>query len=267
MRQWGSWEIDEDIKAIIGYVGTVITILLFLAPVKTFIRISKDRSTTEFSSFPYLSTYVNCWLWVLYAFFTGGVVASLVTNGAGAGLSIIYLLVFLYYSAGDRSVLCAQVVVGTGFLLSSVGIVLLYEQDDYFQGQKLSTFYYGLMAGTASICMYGSPLVILRQVIQRKSSEYLPILVCMTGLFASSSWVAFGVYIGDLFITVPNSCGAFLGVIQIFVWWLYSKPPKDPFDIGSDSQDGFMRKSVKAKTSLQAPDDDDYDGFVVRPSQ
>jgi len=252
MRQWGTWDIDDNIKSIIGYVGTVITILLFLAPVKTFIRISKDRSTTEFSSFPYLSTYVNCWLWVFYAFFTGGVVASLVTNAAGAGLSIIYLLVFTYYCAGDRSELLAQAVVGTGFLVLTVGLILMYDQDDYFQGQKLSTFYYGLMAGAASIFMYGSPLVILRQVIRRKSSEYLPILVCLMGLFASSSWVAFGFYIGDPFITLPNSVGAILGVIQVFVWWLYSKPPKETFDIISDSQDGYLR---------------DYDGFMVRPSQ
>jgi solute carrier family 50 protein (sugar transporter) len=241
VRVWGTWDIDDDIKSGLGYFGVFISICLFLAPVKTFMRIHREHSTTEFSSVPYLSTFMNCWLWVFYAWFTGGVIASLITNLAGGGLASIYLAIFIYYCAGDREDLIARVAIGAGVLLLVLGLVWFYDQDNYFQGGKLSSFYFGLFAGMGSVAMYGSPLAIIRLVIKSRSSEFLPILVVLTGVLTSSSWTAYGLYLGDPWITFPNGLGALLGCIQVIVWWIYRDGPPDDINYNEISQDGFMK--------------------------
>ena len=58
---------DDPIGQAIGWVGTAMAIFLFLAPLPTMRKVSRARSTLEFSATPFLVSTLNCGLWSVYA--------------------------------------------------------------------------------------------------------------------------------------------------------------------------------------------------------
>ncbi|KAK6936719.1 SWEET sugar transporter [Dillenia turbinata] len=54
----------------------------------------------------------------------------------------------------------------------------------------------------ASVAMYGSPLVAVKQVIQTKSVEFMPFYLSFFSFLASSLWMAQGLLSHDLFLAV-----------------------------------------------------------------
>ncbi|KAG0500923.1 hypothetical protein HPP92_000995 [Vanilla planifolia] len=79
----------------------------------------------------------------------------------------------------------------------------------------------GFAASIFSICMYASPLSIMRLVIQTKSVEYMPFLLSLFSFLCGSSWFVFGLLGRDPFIIVPNGCGAALGAAQLVLYAIY----------------------------------------------
>ncbi|MFS7950558.1 putative SWEET sugar transporter [Helianthus anomalus] len=66
----------------------------------TFIQIVKKGAVEQFSPVPYLATFVNCGIWVLYGLPMVHPDSLLVITIKGTGLFIetVYLLLFLIYS-------------------------------------------------------------------------------------------------------------------------------------------------------------------------
>eukprot|EP00897_Mesotaenium_endlicherianum_P005931 jgi/Mesen1/5366/ME000268S04565 len=96
------WEVQPQVEATLGLIGTLAAILLFVAPLKTFRRIAASRSVEDFSAFPYVSALLNCSTWVLYAlpFVTPQRTSPLVTNALGMVFQLAYLAVYIRHAAG-----------------------------------------------------------------------------------------------------------------------------------------------------------------------
>ncbi|GMP40136.1 hypothetical protein CsSME_00010698 [Camellia sinensis var. sinensis] len=56
----------ESLSFYVGVIGNIISVLLFLSPLGTFLRIVKHQSTEEFESFPYICTQLSSTLWTYY---------------------------------------------------------------------------------------------------------------------------------------------------------------------------------------------------------
>ncbi|KAK4431356.1 Bidirectional sugar transporter SWEET3 [Sesamum alatum] len=59
----------------------------------------------------------------------------------------------------------------------------------------------------ASVAMYGSPLVVAKQVIQTKSVEFMPFYLSFFSFLASSLWMAYGLLSHDRFLASTNLVG------------------------------------------------------------
>ncbi|PQQ00218.1 bidirectional sugar transporter SWEET17 isoform X3 [Prunus yedoensis var. nudiflora] len=72
----------EGLILFVGVIGNIISVLMFLAPVGTFWRIVKHRSTEDFESLPYVCTFLNSFLWTYYGIIrpAGGLLVATV-NG------------------------------------------------------------------------------------------------------------------------------------------------------------------------------------------
>ena len=69
--------------------------------------------------------------------------------------------------------------------------------------------------------MYASPLAIVGLVIRTKSVEFMPLPITITGTMCSFIWGSYGLYVGDMYITICNVAGAFLGLVQLAVYAQY----------------------------------------------
>jgi len=228
-RTWGSWEINDGVKLSVGTVAMILSFCLFASPAKTFVRIYKERSTSEFSSFPYQMTFFNCTLWILYTFYEGSLLSATITNCVGLGVELFYLAMFVNYATERRKfflqMLSGVVLVGVVMAVISVpsltGVAVTSEQN-------VPAFTLGLLATVVNILMYGAPLTVIATVIRTRSVEYMPFLLSFFTLINSCMWLTYGIYVGDIWVSIPNASGVILGIIQLVIYAVYSNA--EPYD-------------------------------------
>ena len=72
----------------------------FLIGRPTFIGIYKKKTVEQYSPIPYLATFVNCMLWVVYGmpFIHPHSILVVTINGAGFFIELLFLILFVIYS-------------------------------------------------------------------------------------------------------------------------------------------------------------------------
>ncbi|CAL4946307.1 unnamed protein product [Urochloa decumbens] len=203
-----------------GVSGNVIALFLFLSPVVTFWRIIRKRSTEDFSGVPYNMTLLNCLLsaWYGLPFVSPNNILVTTINGTGSLIEAIYVVIFLIFA--ERRIRLRML--GLLGIVTSIfaAVVLISLLALHGNGRKI---FCGLAATIFSICMYASPLSIMRLVIKTKSVEFMPFLLSLSVFLCGTSWFIYGLLGRDPFIIIPNGCGSVLGLTQLVLYAIYRK--------------------------------------------
>ncbi|XP_073042268.1 bidirectional sugar transporter SWEET4-like [Primulina eburnea] len=213
-------------RTIIGIIGNVISFGLFISPAPTFKRIWQNKSTEEFHPYPYLLCVLNCLFWVFYGLPVVHPDSTLVItiNGIGLALELIYLTIFFAYTSKRNRKIIGAFLLGEAALVGTIAAVTLL---CFHTHSKRSTFV-GIICVLAGIMMYGSPLSIIKKVVQTKSVEFLPFWLCLAGFVNGIVWFTYAnLKTLDLYIATGNGIGAVLGLVQLSVYAyykLYGKP-------------------------------------------
>ncbi|XP_020410006.1 bidirectional sugar transporter SWEET17 isoform X3 [Prunus persica] len=220
----------EGLIIFIGVIGNIISVLMFLAPVGTFWRIVKHRSTEDFESLPYVCTFLNSFLWTYYGIIrpAGGLLVATV-NGFGVVVEIIYLILFLVYAPAKMRAKTA-ILIGTldvGFLVAAILATWLALQGE----TRIDAL--GFICAGLNIIMYGSPLVAMKTVITTKSVEYMPFFLSFFFFLNGGVWTLYAWLIRDVFLGVPNGIGFLLGTTQLVLYAIYrNAKPADNISSG-----------------------------------
>ncbi|XP_006645124.1 bidirectional sugar transporter SWEET1a [Oryza brachyantha] len=201
-----------------GVSGNVIALFLFLSPVVTFWRIIRKRSTEDFSGVPYNMTLLNCLLsaWYGLPFVSPNNILVTTINGTGSVIEAIYVVIFLIFAERKTRLKMMGLLGIVTSIFTMVVLVSLLALHG--QGRKL---FCGLAATIFSICMYASPLSIMRLVVKTKSVEFMPFLLSLSVFLCGTSWFIYGLLGRDPFIAIPNGCGSFLGLMQLILYAIY----------------------------------------------
>lgn len=214
---------NPQIEAALGFAGTCAAVLLFIAPWKTFQRIITNKSTEEFPSFPYVSTLLNCSVWVFYCLpsITPNRPSPLVTNLIGLVFQTGYLFVFVKYARDKaKAQVQIQLAVYAVFMVLFVSSILL------FLPATSRSFVVGLFATVFTVVMFGAPLSALAVVLRTRSVEFMPLSLSLMGFSCSATWTLYGLYVQDIFVIVPNVLGMILGIIQLAIYFSVSSSQK-----------------------------------------
>jgi len=203
---------------VFGIFGNVTALFLFLSPMITFHRIIKSRSTEEFSGVPYVSTLMNCLLsgWYGMPFISPNNLLVSTINFTGAGIELVYVLMFLYYAPKK-----IKAKIFTLFALVIAAFAAIALVSVFALHGSTRKLFCGVAATIFSICMYASPLSIMRLVIKTKSVEFMPFFLSLFVFLCGTSWFIFGLLGGDPFVSVPNGFGCFLGTLQLILYFIY----------------------------------------------
>ncbi|KAF3329316.1 bidirectional sugar transporter SWEET1a [Carex littledalei] len=223
---------------IFGILGNATALFLFLSPMVTFRRIIRSRSTEDFSGVPYNMTMLNCLLsaWYGLPFISPNNILVSTINGTGTVIEAIYVIIFLIFAPPKLRRKMFGLLMLVISIFSTVALVSLLA----LHGQSRKLFC-GLAATIFSICMYASPLSIMRLVIKTKSVEYMPFLLSLFVFLCGTSWFIYGLLGRDPFIAVPNGCGSFLGALQLILYAIYRNNKGN--EIGAN--DGAKDSSVE----------------------
>ncbi|XP_050373626.1 bidirectional sugar transporter SWEET17 [Argentina anserina] len=208
------------LSSYIGVIGNLISVLMFLAPVYTFSRIIKNRSTEEFESLPYVCTFLNCFLWTYYGIIKPGAYLVSTINGFGLLVEIVYISLFLTYATANKR---ANTVMWIGILdvgcpAAAILVTWLALKGDV----RINAI--GFLGAGLNIIMYASPLSAMKTVVTTKSVEYMPFWLSFFFFLNGGVWLFYAWLQQDYFLGVPNGMGFLLGAVQLILYWIYTKP-------------------------------------------
>ncbi|XP_027339099.1 bidirectional sugar transporter SWEET3-like [Abrus precatorius] len=213
----------ETLRLAVAVLGNAASVSLYAAPMVTFKRVIRKKSTEEFSCIPYIIGLLNCLLFTWY----GLPVVSykwenfpLVTvNGVGIVLELSYVLIYFWYASPKGKVKVAMTTVPVLLVFCITAVVSAFAFHDNRQ-RKLLVGSFGL---GVSVAMYASPLVVMKKVMQTKSVEFMPLPLSTCSFLASMLWLTYGILIRDIFVAGPSVIGVPLAILQLVLHCKYRK--------------------------------------------
>ncbi|KAK9926359.1 hypothetical protein M0R45_023593 [Rubus argutus] len=211
----------DAVRTVVGIIGNVISLFLFLSPVPTFHRIRKKGSVEQYSPVPYLATLVNCMVWTLYGLPIVHPDSTLVwtINGSGIIIEVAYITLYLIYSDKKKRLMVLLVVLVE---IIFTGVVTLLVVTLVHTHTKRSLVV-GIIAIAFNIMMYAAPLTVMKLVITTKSVEYMPFFLSFASFANGLAWTAYALIRFDPFITIPNGLGTVFGLAQLILYATYYK--------------------------------------------
>ncbi|XP_022953383.1 bidirectional sugar transporter SWEET15-like [Cucurbita moschata] len=202
-----------------GILGNILSIFVYLAPLPTFYRIWQKKSTEGFHALPYLVALFSSALWLYYAILKTNTFLLITINSFGCVLEFLYLIVFIAFAANPVRMLTIRIfaVINLGLL----GFILL--AIHFIPKRSNAVKVMGWICVAVSISVFAAPLSILRQVIKTKSVEFLPFSLSFFLTLSAVMWFAYGVFLKDMCIAIPNVVGFILGLLQMLLYAVYRK--------------------------------------------
>ncbi|XP_023738426.1 bidirectional sugar transporter NEC1 [Lactuca sativa] len=212
------------LPSIFGILGNIISFCVFLAPVPTFYRIYKKKSTEGFQSVPYSVALFSCMLLLYYGYLkTENGMMIITINSIGCVIETIYIVLFLFYATKEAlistvkllaffNILSYGLIVGTTLLATSNG------------PQRVAVV--GWICAVFSVCVFAAPLSIMRLVIKTKSVEYMPFSLSFFLTLCAVTWFFYGLLIKDYYVATPNVLGFIFGITQMILYMIYKDKKK-----------------------------------------
>ncbi|CAN6444364.1 unnamed protein product [Victoria cruziana] len=235
------------IRLIAGILGNATSLLLYAAPILTFRRVIRKRSTEEFSCVPYAVALLNCLLYTWYGLPVVSVkwenFPVVTINGLGILLEASFITTYLVFAPPKTKRMVVLMLAAVLLVSGSTACVSSFK----FSSHHHRKMFVGSVGLVASVCMYGSPLVVMKRVIQTKSVEFMPFYLSLFSFLASSLWMAYGLLGHDLFLMAPNLVGSPLGLMQVILYCMYKNVGKAIPSSKLDVEEGAQLQAVNGK--------------------
>ncbi|CAF1883934.1 unnamed protein product [Brassica napus] len=221
--------VNHHLLAIIfGILGNAISFLVFLAPVPTFYRIYKNKSTESFQSLPYQVSLFSCMLWLYYALTKQDAFLLITINSFGCVVETIYIAMFFTYATKEKKMAAIKL-----FLTMNVAFFSLIIMVTHFavKSPSLQVSVIGWICVAISVSVFAAPLMIVARVIKTKSVEFMPFTLSFFLTISAVMWFAYGAFLHDICIAIPNVVGFILGLVQMVLYGVY-RNSGDKLDIG-----------------------------------
>ncbi|OEL15065.1 Bidirectional sugar transporter SWEET13, partial [Dichanthelium oligosanthes] len=199
------------------YAGNIISFMTYLAPIPTFYRIYKSKSTEGFQSIPYVVALFSAMLWIFYALIKSNEPLLITINAAGCVIESIYVVMYFVYANKKAKWFTAKIMLGlnVGFFGAILLVTLLLFKGD----KRIVTL--GWICVGFSVSVFVAPLSIIKRVIQTRSVEYMPFSLSLSLTLSAVVWFLYGLLIKDKYVALPNILGFTFGVVQMVLYVFY----------------------------------------------
>ncbi|XP_020586182.1 bidirectional sugar transporter SWEET14-like [Phalaenopsis equestris] len=217
---------QHNLAISVGILGNCISFMVFLAPVPTFYRVYKNKSTEEFHSLPYVIALFSCMLWIYYALVKTNCVLLITINSFGLLIETIYISIYLAYAPMEAKKFTARILVLLNF--TTFGMILLSTLLFVHGHKRLMVL--GFICDFFSVSVFVAPLSIIRMVIRTKSVELMPVNLSFFLTISAAVWLGYGTLTKDIYVALPNVLGLLFGIIQMVLYCIYKDDRSNPVD-------------------------------------
>lgn len=211
---------------VFGLLGNIASILCFLAPMPTFHRIYKKKTTEGFQSLPYIAALFSAMLWLFYANVKTGATLLITINAFGCVIETIYLAIYITYCPKKAKMSTLRLILLLNFGGFCVIVLLTHLLT---KGSASRVKLLGWICVVFATSVFAAPLSIIRVVIRTKSVEFLPFPLSLLLTVSAVMWLLYGLALKDIYVTLPNVVGLSFGIVQMVLYAMYrkNKPVKD----------------------------------------
>ncbi|KAF7087600.1 hypothetical protein CFC21_090774 [Triticum aestivum] len=212
-----------------GLLGNVISFMTYLAPLPTFYRIYRSKSTQGFQSVPYVVALFSAMLWIYYALLKSNECLLITINSAGCIIETIYIVIYLTYAPKQAKLLRAKILFPLN--VGVFGLILLLTLL-LSEGEKRVVMLGWVCVGF-SVSVFIAPLSIICLVVRTRSVEFIPFSLSLSLTISAVVWFLYGLLIKDKYVALPNILGFAFGVIQMGLYAVYrnTTPTTAPKDV------------------------------------
>lgn len=217
--------VSAALTKVVEVLATLASCYLFFSLTPELRRVHSERSIASMPLLPILAMFANCVCWVQYGIVIADYFPLMITNVIGLFFTLGYLGVYFKHAAEFKSMVLRQF----GLLVLVLAAIAIYcaLSPSSNHSLKLQT---GYLACVVSAILFGSPLVVLKRVVEDKNSAHLPLTMVFSGLANSVLWVAYGFIVSDPFVYAPNSVNLVIGLVQLGLVIYFPKRPIGPKD-------------------------------------
>lgn len=221
-------------KDIIATTATVVTTAHFFSGAVICYDIKKQGNTKGFDAMPFLGGLVLGILNLKYGTMLRDD-AMITVNFGGIALNIIYMMVFYAYSL-NKTTVWLQLGASGAFTAVLIGYTE-WEQPDLVEHR------FGLILTALMLMLIGSPLLGLRSIIKKKSTEGMPFPIILSGTLVTFLWLLYGIILRNSFLLFQNVVGLVLCVIQLSLFAIYPSKPAEGKATGKTSGKAKAKKT------------------------
>ena len=204
---------------IFGYIGSLISTYFFLAPVVPILKLIKGESSVKDTpGILLICSLLNCILWAIYGLLKDRFL-QYAPNGLGGSITLIWITIYLVY-LGDKKIHFA-LLFNCGLITCTIGLCLLfyYAIDAELTGKIVLIF---------NVLMYAAPGEKMYTVCKTGNYKLIPIWSTIGAAACSGCWLIYGLYVGDIYVIIPNALGVICSIIQLIVYYIYKKKSDTP---------------------------------------
>ncbi|XP_078160436.1 bidirectional sugar transporter SWEET12-like [Carex rostrata] len=212
-------KIEHPLAFGFGLLGNILSFLVVLAPLPTFYRVYKKKSTESFHSLPYIVALFSAMLWLYYAILTRDVLL-LTINGTACVFESLYLAIFIVYAPKDALVFALKLISMLNVVLYGCLVIFSF----LFITGKRRIEVMGTISASFAVCVFVAPLSVIKQVIRTKSVEFMPFSLSLFLTLSAIAWFFYGLLQKDTFVAVPNVIGFLFGIAQMVLYFMYRTP-------------------------------------------
>ncbi|XP_059625355.1 bidirectional sugar transporter SWEET14-like [Cornus florida] len=205
-----------------GILGNIVSFLVYLAPLPTFYRIYKKKSTEGFQSIPYAVALFSAMLLLYYGSLKTNGIMIITINCIGCVIEATYLIIFMIYATKEAKIYTTKVLIL--FNVGTYGLILLF--TSLFSHGKGRVTIVGWICAVFSVSVFAAPLSIMRLVIKTKSVEFMPFSLSFFLTLCAIMWFFYGLLIKDFFVATPNILGFIFGIAQMILYIVYKDRKK-----------------------------------------
>ncbi|XP_060670098.1 bidirectional sugar transporter SWEET14-like, partial [Ziziphus jujuba] len=211
-----------------GILGTIFSFMVYLAPIRTFHKVYKRKSTEGFPSLPYVVELFTSMLWIYYAILKRGALLLIIINSVGCVTETLYIALFLFYASKKSKIQVVLLV-----LLIALGYGLMVILTLFLaKGQKRIQVV-GWICPVFNLIVLADPLCIMRKVIRTKSVEFMPFPLSFVQTIGAVMWFFHGLLLKNYHLAFSNVPGFIVGIVQMGLYIVYKnskeilqEPPK-----------------------------------------
>lgn len=235
-----------------GLLGNIFSFIVFLAPVPTFIRVCRKKSTEGFQSIPYVVALFSALLLIYYSTLNADEFFLMTINSVGCFIETIYIALYIAYAPKKARIFTVRFVL----LLDVVGFCSILLVTQFLVKRAYRARVIGFICGGLSVSVFAAPLSIMRRVIRTKSVEYMPFSLSFFLTLSAVMWLCYGLFLKDLYVALPNTLGFAFGMAQMILYGIYrnAKPAGS-----SDEQKLPQHKAEIVMTTPEREEDQNQD--------